>query len=230
MSISETENILFRALSERMSDGAAAGELARSLARSISYDAGLQQLPASDLEAAVAQSAPSTEHHVIMERIRSLRGDAARAAGEERRKEDDRLVNIGFFLQCHDAFCRDGHLRSVRILTVTFLADWLVDEGKYIEPDETAWCRRKAAKDTLAVGAQSGGREEKDAFSEAVVLLVMEKFRRAMENNPDRTSGLIDGWRKEYGDYCQQKYGHRPGPVPTGFLRNRAVSALPIGA
>jgi len=226
MKPSETECVIRRALEGRMADGAAAAALARSLSTSISYDAGLQQLNAEELEAAVAESAPSTEHHVIIAAVRKRRRNAEKTPGPHPDPRDGRMVNIGFFLRCWEAYSRDGHLRSIRMLTVSFLADWLTSEKKYIEDDEIGWCARTALKDAEAHGDAPDSRKAREAYDEAVVLLVMKKFAEGMKTKPEKVSALIEGWRKEYGDYCMKRFGAGPEPVPTGFLRNRAVSAF----
>lgn len=228
MKTSDTEAVIRRALEGRMADGAAASALARSIAASISYDAGLQQLDENDLETAVSAS-PTTEHHVIMAQIREKRREKANATEPRPAPADEKTVNIGFFLRCWDAYSRDGHLGSIRMLTVTFLADWLLNDRSYIQPDEVDWCARKALKETGK--GNPGDMKTREAFHEAVVLLVMEKFSRSMKNNPEKTGALIEGWRKEYGEYCRKKFGGDPEPVPTGFMRGRSAKVLnAIGA
>lgn len=216
------EHVILKAVEERGPGGAGATRLARELAKAISYDKGLQRLRDDDIRQAVV-SASGDEYHIILAAIREA-GKREADGGETPSGPENSLetVNEGFFLQCWDAYAKDGDLRRVRMLTVSFLARHLVSAGKYIADDEIDWCARRAKAE--AERNREDESKAREAFDEAVVILVLQKFERSMRRNPEKTSALLEAWRKNYTEYSLRRYGKTPEYAKAGFQRNMAIS------
>ena len=220
MEQNRAESIILGVLKRGNTDGILAENLSRALARSISYDASLRGIEESDLEAAILSAGGNTQHHVLLQKIREYQAKTReRTAVPAPAPVSNETVNRGFFLQCWHAFTRDGHLATVRTLTVSFLAKWLLKEKKYIADEEADWCARKAVEEAEEYPKEERETRSRDAYEEAVVLLVMHKFKRSMEKNREKTQHLIDEWEKDYAGYCVTHYGHEPDWSPTGFTR-----------
>lgn len=229
MDTNATENAVGKALAALGTDTIAANRLTLSVARSISYDKSLAEMKPSEIEAAVLSAGKTTEHHVILDAIREFRKrtrEKADAIAPAPAPACNDAVNKGFFLQCWHAFLRDGHLGSVRMLTVRFLAKWLTDTGRWIEEDEKDWCARNAVNENEERDPSERESRTRDAYDEAVVLLVMHKFSRSLKKQPEKTRELLDSWEKEYTEYCLKTFGNAPDWSPSGFTRTPATKAF----
>ena len=232
MMYSVKESVIFNALAKisGVTAGASLQQLARSIAKSVSYDPGLNAMTDDELASAVMHSGGKMEHSAVMAKIREYREKAA-ARSEELRNGPEppstETVNRGFFLRCWDAYRRDGDLSDLRYLTVSFLARWLLAEKKYIDDVEADWCARRAVEaaepfDDLTAQAKEARQEA--AFQEAVVLLVMNKFERALTKDRQKTQALLNGWRDEYTEYTVRQFGNEPDWSPTGANRQPAIN------
>ena len=229
MDTQATENAVGKALAALGTDTLAANRLALSVTRSITYDKNLAGMDPSEVEAAVLSAGKTTEHHVILDAIREFRKrtrEKADSIAPAPAKASNDPANKGFFLQCWHAFLRDGNLGGVRVLTVRFLAKWLVDNMRWVEPDELDWCARYAIRENEDAPASEKEDRTKTCYDETLVLLVMNKFARSMEKNPEKTSQLIDGWEREYAEYTTKQFGHAPDWSPTGYTRTPSTSAF----
>lgn len=230
METNATEIAVGKALSAIGTDPKKKDNLARSLARSISYDAALADMGEEEIRRALEGGPASTQHHVLLETLRLYR-QKTRQRTEKTvpgpgRTVPENTVNKGFFLQCWHAFLRDGHLGTVRMLTVRFLAKWLTDTGRWIEEDEKDWCARNAVNENEERDPSERESRTRDAYDEAVVLLVMHKFSRSLEKQPEKTRELLDSWEKEYTEYCLKTFGNAPDWSPSGFTRTPATRAF----
>lgn len=232
MMYSVKESVIFNALAKisGVTAGASLQQLARSVAKSVSYDAGLSAMSDDELAEAVMQGGAKMEHSAVMAKIREYREKAARRSEELRNAPpppSTDAANRGFFLRCWDAYRRDGDLSDLRFLTVSFIAQWLLSQKKYVDDVEADWCKRRAIEATEQLDELTREAKEarKDAaYFEAVVLLVMNKFERAMKKDPAKTQALIDGWRDEYTEYFVRQFGNEPDWSPTGANRQPAIN------
>lgn len=227
MGTNETEALVRKAFSRTVSDGLLADRLTRSVARSISYDPALREVGERELEKALLSAEGETEHSAVLAKIREYQQKTRQRldAGAPGAVSDD-IVNRGFFLQCWKAFLRDGDLCAVRPLTVSFLAKRLAKDKKYIGDDELDWCAREAVRETEDLCTEEKSRRQQAAYEENTVLLVMHKFRRSMESNPEKTQALLDAWERDYTEYSVKQFGHEPDWSPSGFTRQPATHAF----
>lgn len=232
MDTNATENAVGKALSALGVDPLAANRLTLSVARSISYDKDLAGMAPAEVEAAVLSAGSAAEHHVILDAVRGFRRrtrEKADAIVPAPTPPGNEPANKGFFLQCWHAFRRDGHLGGVRLLTVRFLARWLADNMRWVETDELDWCARYAVRENEDVPAAEKEDRTRACYEETLVLLVMNKFARSMDKNPEKTSRLIDGWEREYAEYTTKQFGHAPDWSPSGYARTPSTSAFGAG-
>ena len=135
--------------------------LARSVTRSISYDAQLSRLTRDEIVKAITGSCRSDRHDQVMTALREY-VQKYRAAKEEfsRRSAasaNEDMISWGFLLQCWYCFLEHGDVCCVRPLTISFLSKWLIKKGEYIGKDELDWCAHRAVED-----AEEFPREEKE--------------------------------------------------------------------
>lgn len=209
------ENTILSALSPRRTDanGAVLDALARSLAKTISYDPQLKDISDDALAEAVSSSEGALTYEQLIASVRSLSHRTRERAEELRQKQLEAAeegVDYGFLLQCWRAYGRDGHLCAVRMLTISFLARWLQDKHYLIEEDEKDWCAREAVNQTEDLPLDEREKRCRDAYEETLVLLVMKKIERAMKKDPEKTATLISSWEKHYRDYYLLRFGKEP--------------------
>ncbi len=188
--------------------------LSRAVNNSINFDPSLRDMDEQLLESPLRSAGGAMEHSAIMAAIRK----AVRDAREFKRKEEERRLNNenrdtvcwGFLLQCWNAFRAHGDVLNVRKLTVSFLAEWLTEKGDYILQDEKDWCALKALEATDTYEGKDKESKTLDAYHEAVVLLVMHKFRRAASREPEKIQALMDTRKEQYGRYSTKRFGFAP--------------------
>lgn len=205
---------------------AVAQSLARNVADGISYDPSLKGLDAQEIGAAVEEAGGALEYTPIMAALRARRKRAAERLMKVRTEpsaSDSDMVCKSFFLQCWDAYRREGDLSRIWMLTITFLSRWLLSKKEYVAQDEKDWCAMKAIERCEGVPEDERPQRVRDTFAEAVVLLVMKKFGRAMASNREKTEGLLDGWRREYTEFSLKRYGKEPDWEPYGPVRNPLI-------
>ena len=210
--------------------GSVIDALARSVTRSISYDAQLSRLTQDEIVKAITGSCRSDRHDQVMTALREY-VQKYRAAKEEFSRRNaasanEDMISWGFLLQCWYCFLEHGDVCCVRPLTISFLSKWLVKKGEYIGKDELDWCAHRAVED-----AEEFPREEKErrmtaSYEETVVLLVMKKFEKTSKTNTERFNNLIDTKRKEYVEYHVSQYGHEPDWSTGIYRRTPAASAF----
>ena len=227
------EKIIHGTLSRIHSDGncgAVIDSLARSLSESISYDRSLNGIDEETLSSALLNGGSSLEHSVLLSEIRETRERIRqKREKDEKRKEEERnmeIISWGFFLQCWHAYMAEDDVCSVRLLTVRFLAKWLRATGRYVEQDELEWCARRAVKDAERLNGREKEERMNASYDEAVVLLVMDKFRRASAREPEKYRRLFDEKREAYRQYSLERFGYEPDWTPTGYRRPQVTSAF----
>lgn len=226
----DTENSIRKALGEgygTSTNGAIIDALTNSICRSMSYDASLKDADQTVILATIRSGGAALEHSAIMAAIRKAIKDAkefeSRKAERQRISQTEETVQWGFLLQCIEAFRKYGDVLSVRQLTVSFLAEWLVKRKQYILDDEISWCAARAVEATEGEKGPDKDNRTSAAYHEAVVMLVMHKFARSLEKNPEKTNALIEGKRKEYEAYCEERFGHKPDWTPSDSTRENPI-------
>lgn len=226
----DTENSIRKALGEgygTSTNGAIIDALTNSICRSMSYDASLKDADQTVILATIRSGGAALEHSAIMAAIRKAIKDAKeferRQAERQRISQTEETVQWGFLLQCIEAFRKYGDVLSVRQLTVSFLAEWLVKRKQYILDDEISWCAARAVEATEGEKGPDKDNRTSAAYHEAVVMLVMHKFARSLEKNPEKTRALIEGKRKEYEAYCEKRFGHKPDWTPSDSTRENPI-------
>lgn len=228
------EDIIRFTLASRFELGTPIEKLTQSIARSISYDKELSRLSIYELQTGLQAAKGETQHHRIMAALRAYaenlkKEKESKRLKPEQIKEGNEVANLGFFLKCWDAYQRDGDLHDVRMLTVTFLSDWLSGKPEYLTKEEKDWCSKAAEKDaadTEGLTQMERDRKYCEAYAEATVLIVMNKFYRAMKKEPEKAGDIIRTWREKYTDYMVKTHGRMPDWSPAGLNRTPATKAF----
>lgn len=235
----ETREIEIVISSELLKKAAASDETkgwettANSVAHAVSYDRSLKDIDASTIRRAI-QAAPSgADFTVLMKSIRDTHAEVIREK-EERQKaeakihqeENAEVIGWGFLLRCWDAYQATGDLSRVRMLTVTFLSDWLQTQEKLLLDDEKQWCRDISEKDASDALPENKDSIRKNSYEEAVALVLMKKLDRSLKASTEGLQQLLDEKRRQYADYYRQTYGREPDWSLLDINRTPATSAF----
>ena len=210
-----------------------------SLAMSIERDPVLSFLTEQDIISALSGFTGEPDYVSVMARIKALNPqekpkakeikkpeEPAPDPEEERRKEEAReATSAGMFVECWDSFLKHGHLLYVKIITVSFAAEWIRKQGKMLSEKESQWCCRRAGEDSENAPEPDRERAGKVSNDECIVLVVMHKFKRMMKTDPAKILNFIEAKRQLYTDYFVSKYGEPPVKRPLLSPRACATSA-----
>lgn len=136
------------------------------------------------------------------------RADKTKLEAENR--EASAQANWKYLVESWDAFKKDGDLRSIMQIKITFLSRWIISNPSMITENEIEWCRNKSRE--LATRSLYGDREqkEKNYLCELLVLYVIKKMQKSEVQDPGKVSAFIEKKREAYNDWFLSKYGEMP--------------------
>ncbi len=129
---------------------------------------------------------------------------------EAENREASAQANWKYLVESWDAFNKDGDLRSIMQIKITFLSRWIISNPSMISEKEIEWCRGKSHE--LAVRSIGGDMEqkEKNYLSELLVLSVIKKMQQSEIQEPGKVSAFVEKKREAYNDWFLSKYGELP--------------------
>lgn len=239
----ETQEIEIVVTSELLKLAAERGDnrnwqsLANSVAHAVAYDRTLSGISDVTLRRAVRSAKVHFDFVSLMKSIReenaleeTRKEEEAKAKITEYREKNADIVGWGYLLRCWDAYQSTGNLSRVRMLSVSFFADWLQSQDNLLLPDEKEWCNKIADKDADGLTGNEAKSARKCSYDEAVALVVLKKIQRSMGTTNGRLKALLDTKRAQYTEYYKTNYGREPdwtlldinrAPATTAYARKQ---------